>query len=70
MKGMKHVVRFTYKPLVRLFRNKNVVLKECFMANLVKCKTECDLLRFRKHRREMEEVPVILETFLTPETYL
>jgi hypothetical protein len=61
MKGTKHVIRFTYKPFVRLFHNKNVVLKEYFMANLVACKTECDLLTFRK-RREME-APVRQETF-------
>jgi hypothetical protein len=39
------------------------------VANLISCKTECDLLNFRKHRREVEE-PVRQEPFLAPEIYL
>jgi hypothetical protein len=62
MKGMKHVVRFTYKTFVRLFLNKNVVFKEYFTATLISRKTECDLLKFRNCRREME-VSVTKETF-------
>jgi hypothetical protein len=69
MKGMKHVVRFAYKPFVHLFLNRNAVFKEYFMVNLVSCKTECDLLKFRKSRAEME-VTVTKETFLIQETYL
>jgi hypothetical protein len=44
MKGMKHVVRFTYKPFVRLFLIKNFVFKEYVMVNLISSKTKCDLL--------------------------
>jgi len=66
---MKHIVRFTYKPFVRLFLNKNFVFKEYVMVNLISSKTECDLLKLRNIRREMD-VPVTKETFLTQETYL
>jgi hypothetical protein len=54
VKGMKHVVRFTYKTFVRLILNKNVLFKEYFMIYLISCKTKRDLLKFRNSRREME----------------
>jgi hypothetical protein len=45
------------------------VFKENFVVNLVSCKTDCDLLKFRNNRREME-VPVTKGTFFTQEIYL
>jgi hypothetical protein len=44
MKEMKHVVRFTYKPFVRLFLIKNFVFKVYVMVNWISSKTKCDLL--------------------------